>query len=102
MENTEIFSHESERQRVIDLIEERKEFVEGDDGYTYFWPTNGNHGCFSPHELRWIADELDKRNAIWNKSIEDYFESYDREVKKQQENFSDLNYKTWVDDDIPF
>ena len=85
-------NHETERQRVISLVEERKEFIEGDDGYIYFWPADGNHGCFSPHELRWIADELDKRNASWVASVENYFSSYYE--KKERENLPE--------DDIPF
>jgi len=63
---------EEYRERIIKVTDERKEFVTDVDGYVYFWPTD-SCGHFAPHHLRWLADELDKRNADWDKSISDYF-----------------------------
>lgn len=44
-----------------------KDFVTFEDGYVYFWPT-GNGG-FEAHQLREIADELDRRNADWDAKV---------------------------------
>ena len=60
--------------RVISMTDERKEFVTGEDGYVYYWP-EGKHGAQSAVDLRILADELDKRNAAWDKNIQEYFES---------------------------
>lgn len=49
------------------------EFVTGDDGYVCFWPT-GNKGAFLAHHLRAIAVELDRRNEVWDKEVDEYFE----------------------------
>lgn len=45
----------------ISRIDSRQEFVIFEDGYTYYWPNNG--GALTAHNLRQIADELDRRNA---------------------------------------
>lgn len=49
------------KQYLIALIEERGEFEVFEDGYTYYWPND--QGGMTAHELRTIADELDRRNA---------------------------------------
>lgn len=76
---------QTERERLIKIIEERDEFVTFEDGYIYWWPevkavkhsdgtfTSGSGG-FSSAMLRIIADELDKRNAAWDAEITAYFE----------------------------
>lgn len=57
---------EKERQRVIELIDARQEFVQDVDGFIYFWPDSKRApGHMSAHHLRWIADELDRRNKPW-------------------------------------
>lgn len=51
--------------RIPEDIEE--DFVTDVDGYVYFWPIgNGHH---SSAQLRQIADELDKRNAVWDETV---------------------------------
>lgn len=62
--------------RIIEIADKRGEFVYLEDGFLYYAP-EGNGGCISAHELRTIADELDKRNKTWNDSINDYFSSKD-------------------------
>ena len=44
------------------------------DGFWYFQPKE-NRGHFSAWFLRAIADRLDKRNAEWEKQLNDYFNS---------------------------
>lgn len=44
-----------------------------DDGYLYFWPVK-NEGAYSAHDLREIADELDRRNEPWDKQVNEYFD----------------------------
>lgn len=57
--------------RIIELADERKEFVALEDGYSYYWPKEG--GALSTNDLRVLADELDRRNAPWDKVVKDYF-----------------------------
>lgn len=68
---------ENYRQRVIRVCDERKEFVTDVDGFVYFWPDGSPHGHMDSHHLRWIADELDRRNEKWQKEIDDYFDFID-------------------------
>ena len=64
-----IAGHEEERLRVLDVVEERGEFVTGGDGFVRFWPEASPFGHMEAHHLRWIADELDRRNSGWEKSV---------------------------------
>lgn len=57
---------------IIKMIDKRGEFVYLEDGFLYYAP-EGNKGCISAHELRTIADELDKRNKAWEEQIDEYF-----------------------------
>ena len=43
------------------------------DGFYYFDPNAV--GCFTAHQLRWIADELDQMNAPWEKQLDEYFKN---------------------------
>lgn len=56
------------KQRLISLLDTRKHFVTGEDGYVIFWPT-GNNGAFTSYDLRLMADELDARNKEWDKQV---------------------------------
>ncbi|EPR09803.1 hypothetical protein M527_06655 [Sphingobium indicum IP26] len=47
------------------------EFVAGDDGYMVYWP-KGCHGAFNAWTLRLFADELDRRNADWDRHFNDH------------------------------
>lgn len=44
------------------------DFVTFDDGYIYWWPDV--RGGLSAHDLRVVADELDRRNAEWDKEVQ--------------------------------
>lgn len=44
--------------------------VQFEDGYYYYWP-EGSIGGFSSHNLRQIADQLDKMNEPWDKIIQE-------------------------------
>lgn len=59
---------------IIKKIDERGEFVYLEDGFLYYAP-EATGGCISAHELRTIADELDKRNKAWEEQIDEYFRS---------------------------
>ena len=48
------------------------DLVTGDDGFVIFWPVT-NKGGFTAHDLRMIADELDRLNAKWSAEIDAYF-----------------------------
>jgi hypothetical protein len=49
-------------------------FTAGDDGFVMWFPVP-NRGGFTAHNLREIADELDRRNAAWSAVVDDYFKS---------------------------
>lgn len=57
--------------RIIQLADERGEFVYLEDGFLYYEPKG--FGVISAHNLRELADELDKRNAKWQEEIDEYF-----------------------------
>lgn len=58
---------------IIKKIDERGEFIYLEDGFLYYAPEG--KGCISAHELRTIADELDKRNRAWEEQIDESFRS---------------------------
>lgn len=55
---------------LISLLDNRQEFVTGDDGFVIFWPMDCRTGGYTASVLRTIADELDKRNADWARQVE--------------------------------
>lgn len=60
-----------EQQKVLRMAQERGEFVTDVDGFVYWWPTANPTaaGHLSSTQLRWLADELDSRNAAWQAKI---------------------------------
>jgi len=58
---------------LIEKCDKHDEFVQFEDGFVYYWPV-GRGGISAVH-LRIIADELDRRNAAWEKDLADYFNS---------------------------
>lgn len=48
--------------RVIAVCE--SDFVQGDDKNVVFWPLE-TRGVYTSQVLRIIADEMDRRNALW-------------------------------------
>lgn len=56
-----------QRQRLIALCDERREIAPLEDGYQYYFAAN--NGALSATNLRWIADELDARNAAWDEIV---------------------------------
>lgn len=63
---------------IIKKIDERGELVYLEDGFLYYAPEG--KGCISAHELRTIADELDKRNKAWEEQINEYFRNRERSL----------------------
>lgn len=49
-----------------------EDFVMDVDGFYYFWPKQ-HSGHYAAWHLRAIADELDEKNAAWQKHIEEEF-----------------------------
>lgn len=66
-------TNEECRQRVIRTSDERGEFVTDVDGFIYWWPEGSSSGHMASHHLRWIADEMDRRNEAWQKQMDEYF-----------------------------
>ena len=63
------FSPEAENRRVIAMLDARNEFGPLEDGYIYYFPSP-NMGALASYQLRLIADELDRRNAEWDKHVQ--------------------------------
>jgi hypothetical protein len=65
---------EQERERCMSMSREWGDFVCGEDGYYVYWPSDArSRGSLGPHHLRWLADELDKMNADWDRQVQEWF-----------------------------
>jgi hypothetical protein len=62
------------RDTLEDRIRKDPDIICGDDGFFVYWPTE-HRGAYSPHHLRMIADELDRRNKDWEEELNKYFEN---------------------------
>ena len=60
------------RDHIIRKCEEMEEFYKAEDGLVYYGPHG--YGMIAAHELRWIADELDRRNQQQQQQIDEYFD----------------------------
>jgi hypothetical protein len=49
-------------------------FEQDVDGYFYFWEEVELDGCWTAHNLRQIADLLDKINEPYDKQVNEFFE----------------------------
>ena len=56
------------RARIIAVVNNRRAFVLGDDGYMLYWP-NQDLGAHTARDLRILADELDRINTGWDRKI---------------------------------
>lgn len=61
-------SIENRRKDFLRRVSEREVFQKLEDGFTYFFL--GDNGGISTQQLRWLADELDRRNTAWQAQIE--------------------------------
>ena len=61
------------------------------DGFYYFWQDEDLLGCWSAHNLREIADELDKINKPYKNSIEEYFRKEDERIQNCEHDFQVVN-----------
>lgn len=57
--------------KIVQMAEDADEFVKLEDGFVYYWPNKP--GAITAHELRFLADELDNRNAEYVKELIEYF-----------------------------
>ncbi len=62
----------SASERLVALAQEKGDFVTGDDGFVFFWPTGCRCGL-AEWELRVLANELERRNADWSAKMDEYF-----------------------------
>jgi malonyl CoA-acyl carrier protein transacylase len=58
--------------RIIELADNNEEFITDVDGFVKWWPKT--QGCLTEHELRALADEMERRNAVWTAQINAYFD----------------------------
>jgi hypothetical protein len=73
----------SDREKIIQFVQDHGEFVVVEDGSTVFWPRKVS-GYLAAHVLRWIADELDRRNAPTYKNLNEYFDAHKGEPVSSQ------------------
>jgi hypothetical protein len=78
---------ENEQQRIVRLAHERGDIVAGDDGFYVYWPTRNTMGAVDAHQLRILADELDRMNAPWQAEIDKFFDSSETNLEKCQNKF---------------
>lgn len=52
------------KENVIHAAALKKEFISGNDGFIY-WRPSGFGGCYTPSQLRWLAEALDEKNKDW-------------------------------------
>jgi hypothetical protein len=57
---------------IVKVAEERGELMQDVDGFFYYFPKGS--GSIPAYQLRQLADELDRRNAPWEKQINEYFD----------------------------
>ena len=63
-----VISAHAERQRQHFLHCITADLLPAEDGYYYWYPPK-EAGILGAHHLRWIADELDRRNKEWDEVI---------------------------------
>lgn len=61
------------------------------DGFYYFWQDEDLVGCWTAHNLREIADELDKINKPYRNLIEDYFKKENEKRDNCEHDFQVVN-----------
>ena len=61
------------------------------DGFYYFWQDEDLVGWWTAHNLREIADELDKVNKPYRNSIEEYFKKEDEKRDNCEHDFQVVN-----------
>lgn len=61
---------------IVKVAEEANEFIQLEDGFWYYWPQK--FGAIPAYQLRQLADELDRRNKVWEESIDEYFRNQQR------------------------
>lgn len=57
------------QERIIKNAKDNGEFEKLDDGFHSYWPSPTNHGALTAANLRTLADELDRMNADWERTI---------------------------------
>ena len=57
--------------------------VQDVDGMYYFLPRNMGNGLWASHNLREIADLLDRLNAPFEKQLFDYFDKLPKEISRE-------------------
>jgi hypothetical protein len=65
--------------RILEQANAEGDIVCGDDGYYVYWPRRT--GAYPSYHLRALADELDRRNEVWDKELDEYFDNL---AKKQE------------------
>lgn len=53
----------ADSKQIIRMAMEREEFLRDDSGTIYYWPIGAQCGAYRAHDLRVIADELDRLNG---------------------------------------
>jgi hypothetical protein len=72
-----------ERARIVRLAAERGDLVRAECGFYVYWPMRGM-GAVAAHELRYLADELDRLNAPWQAEIDKYFSEHEASDHEQR------------------
>lgn len=68
--------NEKWKKRLLEVVD--KDIHVEVDGFSYYFPTGS--GFLASHDLREIADELDRRNKDWSDEIDRYLNNSPVEV----------------------
>lgn len=69
-------SEMTDSKHLISKLTADGKFLKLEDGFLRFWVDNV--GAFSAHDLRAIADHLDRENKPWQKQLDEYFDGSNR------------------------
>ncbi len=58
--------NEKWKRRLLEVVD--KDIIQEVDGFYYYFPTG--RGFLASHDLREVADELDRRNKDWSDEID--------------------------------
>ena len=81
--------------RILERANTEGDIVRGDDGYYVYWPRRT--GAYPAYHLRALADELDRRNEVWDKELNEYFDNLAKKQEPLGEEFEKVLYNNLDD-----
>lgn len=67
-------SVEEDKAQFLSDVYRYDDITTGGDGFYAYWAGDGA-GYLTAQQLRWIADELDRMDAPWEKKLDEFFKN---------------------------